>query len=69
MFKILGTRLETSAFIICSNGCAEQLLSSMYSQSHYIEVVQGHIFMEQNMRFGLILGRLAILNKKDGGRL
>ena len=30
------------------------------SRSHYIEVVQGAIFMEQNMRFGLILGRLAI---------
>ena len=36
-------------------------------QSHYIEVAQGDIFMEQNMRFGLILGRLAILKKKDGG--
>ena len=29
--------------------------------SHYIEVAQGTIFMEQNMRFGLILGWLAIL--------
>ena len=35
-------------------------------QSHYIEVVQRAIFMEQNMRFGLILGRLAILKKKLG---
>ena len=26
----------------------------------YIEVVQGAIFMEQNMRFGLILGRLKV---------
>ena len=25
-------------------------------QSHYIEVAQGAIFMEQNMRFGNILG-------------
>ena len=33
-------------------------------QSHYIEVVQGDIFMEQKMRFGLVLGRLAILKKK-----
>jgi secreted trypsin-like serine protease len=32
-----------------------------YRQSHYIEVVQGDIFMEQNMRFGMILGQLAIL--------
>ena len=34
-----------------------------YDQSHYVEVAQGAIFMEQNMRFGLILGRLAILKK------
>jgi hypothetical protein len=32
-------------------------------QSHYIEVAQGAIFMEQNMRFGLIFGRLGILKK------
>ena len=32
--------------------------------SHYIEVAQGAILMEQNMRFGLILGWLAILKKK-----
>ena len=30
-------------------------------QSYYIKVAQGVIYMEQNMRFGLILGRLAIL--------
>ena len=36
------------------------------SQSHYIEVAQGAIFMEQNMRFGLILGRLAMLKKNLG---
>ena len=35
-------------------------------QSHYIEVVQGDIFMEQKMTFGLVLGRLAILKKKLG---
>ena len=32
-------------------------------QSHYIEVVQEVISMEQNMRFGLVLGQLAILEK------
>ena len=32
-------------------------------QIHYVEVAQGAIFMEQNMRFELILGRLAILKK------
>ena len=31
-----------------------------------IEVAQGVIFMEQNMRFGLILGQLTILKKKLG---
>jgi hypothetical protein len=33
-------------------------------QSRYIEVAQGAIFMEQNRRLGLILGRLAILKRK-----
>ena len=33
-------------------------------QSHYIEVAQGDIFMEQKMRFGLVVGQLAILKKK-----
>ena len=28
--------------------------------------MQGDIFMEQKMRFGLVLGRLAILKKKMG---
>ena len=36
-------------------------------QSHYIEVSQEAIFMEQNMRFGLILGGLAIQLKKKFG--
>ena len=35
-------------------------------KSHYIEVAQGDIFMEQKMRFGLVLGRLAVLKKKLG---
>ena len=35
-------------------------------QSHYIEVVQWTIFMEHNMRFGLTLGRVAILKKSFG---
>ena len=43
-----------------------QLLSIVSRQSHNIEVAQGAIFMEQNIRFGLILGRLAILKKKLG---
>ena len=32
-------------------------------QSHYIDVAHGAIFIEQNMRFGLVLGQLAILEK------
>ena len=35
----------------------------MHDQSHHIEVLQGAIFMKQNMKLGLILGRLAILKK------
>ena len=35
-------------------------------QSHYIEVAQGDIFMEQKMRFGLVLDRFVILKKKWG---
>ena len=38
-------------------------------QGHYIEVAQGPIFMEQNMRFGQILGRLAILKKNQGRKV
>jgi hypothetical protein len=37
-------------------------------QSHYIEVTHGAISIEQNMRFGLIVGRLAKLKKKRLGR-
>ena len=38
-------------------------------QSHCIEVAQGdiyHIFTEQNMRIGLVLGKLAMLKKNRG---
>ena len=44
-------RQQTAAAASCGN------------QSQYIEVAQGAIFMEQKMRFGLVLGRLAILKK------
>ena len=37
-----------------------------YIQNHYIEVAQGDIFIEQKMRFGLVLGQLAMLKKKLG---
>ena len=38
-------------------------------QSHYREVPRWEIFMEQEMRLGLDLGRLAVLKKKGQGRL
>ena len=44
-------------------------LNKVLLSSHYIEVAQGDIFMEQKMRFGLLLGRLAILKTKIGSRL
>ena len=41
-------------------------LFEYHEQSYYIEVVQGDIFMEQKMRFGLVLGWFAILKKNWG---
>ena len=38
----------------------------MCDQSHYIEVAQGDVFMEQKMRFGMVLDPLAILKNKLG---
>ena len=56
------------------NGTLEGLVVSFdplgLEQSHYIEVVEGAIFMEQNMRFELILDWLVICTgKKVFGRL
>ena len=41
----------------------QKLKVTCWNQSHYLEVSQGAIFIEQIMRFGLILGQLAILKK------
>ena len=41
-------------------------IKSVFDQSYYVEVAQGAIFVEQNIRFGLILGQLAILKNKFG---
>ena len=38
-------------------------------QSHYREVPRWEIFMEQELRFGLDFGQLALLKKRDLGRL
>ena len=50
------------------NGTLEGLVVSFdplgLEQSHYIEVVEGAIFMEQNMRFELILDWLVIWTGK-----
>ena len=50
---LLGTYLGLS--LVCQS---MSFPSGTYvlNQSHYREVTQGDIFMEQNMRFGLILG-------------
>ena len=44
-------------------------LFKAFKQSHYREVPQWEIFMEQELRFGLDLGRLALLKKNHLGRL
>ena len=43
-----------------------QISQDLFNQSHYGEVLQWEIliFMEQELRFGLDLGRLAVLKKK-----
>ena len=38
-------------------------------QSHYSEVPRWEIFMEQELRFGLDLGRLVVLKKRVWARL
>ena len=40
--------------------------SVIVKESHYTQVARWAIFMEQKLRFGLVLGRLAILKKKLG---
>ena len=50
-----GTWFQSSKLNICT-------------QSHYIEVTKGGIFMEQKKWFGLVLSQLAIL-EKNWGRL
>ena len=39
------------------------------NQSHYREDPQWDVFMEQELRFGLNLGQLALLKKKQLGGL
>ena len=40
------------------------LRAQIYNQSHYREVPWWEIFMEQELRFGLDLGQLAVLKKR-----
>ena len=35
----------------------------IHDQSHYIKVALGDIFMEEKIRFGMVLGWMAILKK------
>ena len=56
---------ESSLIIECSESKPDVIfkdrtiypLPVSWKQSHYIEVTQGAIFIEQNMRFGLLLSR------------
>ena len=41
-----------------------KIQAERYDQSHYREVPRWEIFMEQELRFGLDLGRLAVLKKR-----
>ena len=68
LYGILNLMPQTQAFKLLNERLKTLPREPILRQSHYIEVAQGDIFMEQNMRFGLILGRLTIL-KKNGGRL
>ena len=45
------------------------IATESYRQSHYREVLRWEIFMEQELRFGLDLGRLAVLKEKGLGPL
>ena len=58
------TNMFCSMYIICTyDNWTWHILAG---QSHYIKVALGDIFMEQKMRFGLVLGRLAVLKQKLG---
>ena len=52
MSNVAAIRLRSLAYIVAS------------SQSHYREVLRWEIFMEQELRFGLDFGRLAVLKKR-----
>ena len=71
-FKCTWVELGFSFSSACGGRLRERDLEKLEArigrakQSHYIEVAQGAVFMEQKMRFGLILGWLAILKKKLG---
>ena len=69
MYKKKPQRQKT-IIIVIQGSClipVKSLTAKTYplepNRSHYINVLQGAIFMEQNMRFWLILGWLAILKK------
>ena len=61
---------ERNVFLSMINMCRHTIKhckNDDWFQSHYIEVTQGDIFMEQKMWFGLVLGRLAILKEEMFG--
>ena len=70
--KIIGVNLSTPYFptkFITSychkiHKCIDKTFVCTLYQSHYREVIRWEIFMEQKLRFGLNLGRLAVLKKR-----
>ena len=65
---ILPYRFICGGSIITNNlgkTCFLILTKSEHNQNHYTEFAHGAILMEQNMKFGLILGRFTI-QKKNG---
>ena len=49
-----------------TNETAPWLEKKWREQSYCTEVLQGNIFTEQKMKFGLVVGRLAVLEKGLG---
>ena len=60
------TPLRQWGFLKCLHFSWTIVRAITLSQIHHMEVAQGAIFIEQNMRFGLDLGRFAILKKNWG---
>ena len=58
--------LNENVFVYDKRGFSGRNIKVFTKVITYIEVAEGDIFMEHKMRFGLVLGRLAILKKNWG---